>query len=53
MATEKLPNGHIPYYIIKMGSEAIYSNEALYRTALDNISKIPKEIKSSLQSITK
>ena len=44
---KKLPNGHIPYYIIKMGSEAIYSNEALYRTALDNISKIPERNKKA------
>ena len=33
----RLPNGHIPMAIVKMGQDSILSNEALFRIGSDNI----------------
>ena len=35
----KLPNGHIPMAVVKMGTDSIKTNEALFRLASDNIKK--------------
>jgi hypothetical protein len=41
-AEGKLPQNHIPVAVVKMGVDAITSNEAVFRVLADNVASIPK-----------
>jgi hypothetical protein len=41
-AEGKLPQNHIPVAVVKMGVDAITSNEAVFRVLADNVSSLPK-----------
>ena len=38
----KLPDGHIPMAVVKMAETSILSNEAVFRTGIQNIETLPK-----------
>jgi hypothetical protein len=38
----KLPDGHIPMAVVKMAESSILSNEAVFRTGIQNIETLPK-----------
>lgn len=42
-AEGRLPQNHIPVAVVKMGTEAINSNEAVFRVFLDNLQSLPKQ----------
>ena len=47
-----LPDGHIPMIIVKMGNDSIFSNEAMMRVIVDNLSSFPKKNKkAALESL--
>lgn len=41
-AEGKLPDGHIPVAVVKMGEGSILSNEAVFRVGIQNIETLPK-----------
>jgi hypothetical protein len=41
-AEGRLPQNHIPVAVVKMGVDAITSNEAVFRVLADNVSSLPK-----------
>ena len=41
-AEGKLPQNHIPVAVVKMGVDAITSNEAVFRVLSDNVSSLPQ-----------
>ncbi len=46
-AEGKLPNGHVPMAIIRMGNDAVNSNEAVFRWMAPEIKSQPKENQTS------
>lgn len=40
---EMFPDGIVPVAVVKMGTEAINSNEAVFRVLLDNLNSLPKK----------
>ena len=40
---ELYPDGIVPVAVVKMGTEAINSNEAIFRVLLDNVNSLPKK----------
>jgi len=40
---ELYPDGIVPVAVVKMGTEAINSNEAVFRVLLDNLNSLPKK----------
>lgn len=50
----KLPQNHIPVAVVKMGTEAINSNEAVFRVFLDNLQSLPKQnLKAAYSELVK
>lgn len=45
-ASGKLPKNQVPVLVIKMGDQAVISNEAIFRVLADNLSEVPAENKA-------
>jgi hypothetical protein len=53
-AEGKIPQNHIPVAVVKMGTEAINSNEAVFRVFLDNLQSLPqKNLKAAYTALVK
>ena len=53
-AEGKLPQNHIPVAVVKMGTEAINSNEAVFRVFSDNLQSLPKSnLKNAYAALVK
>ena len=53
-ASGKLPQNHIPVAVVKMGTEAINSNEAVFRVFADNLQSLPaKNLKNAYNELVK
>jgi hypothetical protein len=48
------PDGIVPVAVVKMGTEAINSNEAVFRVLLDNLNSLPKKnLKNAYSALVK